>query len=116
MTTIHIKGEQSKVNILGNEKEGFTLTLIISYGGVMLRPILTAKGKTKLCLKKYNLDDAKILGTYSNNGWVNNGIIKIALDEIYGTTKGSQSALLLDQFSAHTDDFIKEEAKKEILN
>jgi hypothetical protein len=112
LTTIHIKGEQSKVNILGNEKEGFTLTLIISYGGVMLRPILTAKGKTKLCLKKYNLDNDKILGTYSNNGWVNNGIIKIALDEIYSTTKEAQSALLLDQFSAHTDDFIKEEANK----
>jgi hypothetical protein len=46
-TTIHIKGMQSKVNILGNEKEGFTLTLIISYGGTMLKPILTTKGKTK---------------------------------------------------------------------
>lgn len=68
ITTIHIKGEQSKVNILGNEKDGFTLTLIISSGGYMLVPILTAKGKTKLCLKKYNLNDTKILGTYSNNG------------------------------------------------
>ena len=112
LTTIHIKDEQSKVNILGNEKEGFILTLIISYGGIMLRLILTAKGKTKLCLKKYNLDGDKILGTYSNNGWVNNGTIKIALDEIYKTTNGTPPVLLLDQFTIHTDDFVKEEAKK----
>jgi hypothetical protein len=97
---------------LGNEKEGFTLTLIISYGGIMLIPILTAKGKTKLSLKKYELDENKILGTYSNNGWVNNGIIIIALDEIYKNTKGEHSALLLDQFTIHTNEFIANEAKK----
>ena len=54
----------------------------------MLTPILTAKGKTKLCLKKYELDDRQIIGTYSNNGWTNNGIIKIALEQIYTKTKG----------------------------
>ena len=31
LITIHIKNEQFKVNISGDEKEGFTLTLIISY-------------------------------------------------------------------------------------
>ena len=78
----------------------------------MLIPILTAKGKTKLSLKKYDLNDTKIMGTYSNNGWVNNGIIKIALEQIYLNTKGKSSVLLLDQFSAHTDDFIQNEAKE----
>jgi hypothetical protein len=78
----------------------------------MLIPILTAKGKTKLSLKKYELNDDKILGTYSNNGWVNNGIIKVALEEIYKNTKGEPSALLLDQFTIHTDKFVKDEAKK----
>jgi hypothetical protein len=71
LTTIHIKGEQSKVNVYGNEKEGFTITLIISCCGNMLIPILTAKGKTNLCLTKYELIDTQIVGTYSNNGWVN---------------------------------------------
>ena len=100
------------MNILGNEKEGFTLTLIISYGGFMLIPIMTAKGKTNNCLKKYNLDDAKIFGTYSNNGWVNNGIMKIALETIYNNTNGKESVLLLDQFPVHISDFFKDEAKK----
>ncbi len=78
----------------------------------MLIPILTTKGKTKLSLKKYNLDNEQILGTYSNNGWINNGIIKIALEEIYKNTEGLPSALLLDQFTIHTSEFIAEEAKK----
>jgi hypothetical protein len=112
LTTIHIKGEQSKVNITGNEKEGFTLTLVISYGGNMLIPILTAKGKTKLCLKKYNLNEDKILGTYSNNGWVNNGIMRIILEQIFINTNGNASVLLLDQFPVHVDDFVKDEAIK----
>ena len=58
------------------------------------------------------MDDTKILGTYSNNGWVNNGIIRVALEEIHKTTKGEPSALLLDQFAVHCDQFIKDEAKK----
>ena len=52
----------------------------------MIIPILTAKGKTNLCLKKYDLDDTKILWTYSNNGWTNNGIMKISLEQIYKQT------------------------------
>lgn len=48
-----------------------------------------------------------MLGTYSNNGWVNCGIIKIALDKIYEVTKGKPSVLLLDQFKSHCDEFIK---------
>jgi hypothetical protein len=97
---------------LGNEKEGFTLTLTISYGGIMLIPILTAKGKTKVSLKKYELDENKIMGTYSNNGWVNRGIIVLALEEIFKYIQSKPSALLLDQFTIHTDNFIAEEAKK----
>ena len=78
----------------------------------MISPILTAKGKTNGCLKKYKLNENEIIGTYSNNGWVNKGIIRIALDEIYKNTKGKKSVLLLDQFTVHTDNFIKEEAEK----
>ena len=77
----------------------------------MLIPILTAKGKTALSLKKYELDTTKIKGTFSNNGWTNNGIVKIALEEIYKKTQGKKAILLLDEYSAHTSDFIKNEAQ-----
>jgi hypothetical protein len=60
-------------------------------------------GETKKCLNKYQLND-EIIGTYSNNGWTNVGI----LDLIYETTNGRKSCLLLDQFPSHCDDFIKE--------
>ena len=112
LTTIHIKGKQSKINVFGNNKDGFTITLTISYGGNVLIPILTVKGKTELCLKKYDIDKGKILGTYSNNGWVNNKIILIALEQICNHTDGKDSALLLDQFAVHCTEFIKKEAKK----
>ena len=72
----------------------------------MLIPLLTTKGKTKNCLKKYKLDD-NINGTYSNNG-----IMKIALEQIYKQTKGKKSILLLDQYPSHRSDFIKNEAKQ----
>jgi len=111
LITIHIKGkDNAKINVNGNEKEGFTLTLIISAGGFMLTPILTAKGKTNTCLKKYKLDN-NINGTYSNNGWTNNGIMKIALEQIYNQTNGEKSVLLLDQYSTHCSDFTKDEVK-----
>lgn len=111
-TTIHVKGsDNAKILINGNEKEGFTLTLTISFSGKMLKPILTTKGSTNRCLNKYHLTD-DIIGTFSNNGWTNNGIVKIALEQIYIHTKGKKSVLLLDQYSSHISNFTKEEALK----
>ena len=86
------------------------MTLIISASGCKLKPILTAKGKTKRCLKSYKLDD-NIEGSFSNNGWANNGITNLALDLIYNNTNGKKTYLLLDQFSSHRSDYIKEQAK-----
>lgn len=76
----------------------------------MLKPILTTKGKTDRCLRKYHLTN-EIIGTHSNNGWTNNGIIKIALDEIHKITNGHKSTLVLDQFPAHMTEYVKEYAK-----
>lgn len=99
------------VEIKGNAKEGFTALLIISILGSFLKPIIIGKGKTKRCLKKYDLKEDSI-GVYSNNGWSNCGILKIALDQIYLLTKGQKSALLMDKFRAHTDKFIINYAKE----
>ncbi len=71
----------------------------------MLKPVLTAKGKTNRCLKKYNLND-EILGTYSNNGWTNVGILIIILDLIFLYTNGQKTCLLMDQFPSHTEEHI----------
>ena len=105
-TTIHIKGtDNAKINVNGNEKEGVTATLIINASGEILKPIIIVKGKTKLSLKKYNLND-EVIGTYSNNGWMNSGIMKILLDSINIKTSNTKSCLLLDQHPSHTNDFV----------
>jgi hypothetical protein len=36
----------------------------------------------------------------------------MALEEIYKNTKGMPSALLLEQFTIHTDKFVENETKK----
>jgi hypothetical protein len=112
LNTIKIKGtDTGKVKLNQNEKEGFTAILTISALGQKLKPIIIAKGKTKRSLNKYDLNN-EVIGTYSNNGWSNCGIIKIAIDQIYLITKGKMSALVLDKFSAHTSEFIIEYAKE----
>ena len=47
--------DNAKININGNDKEGVTATLTINASGLMLKPIITAKGKTNLSLRKYKL-------------------------------------------------------------
>ena len=112
LTTITIKGSESaKIKINGNDKEGFTVVLIVSAGGIMLQPLIIAKGKTSRSLRKFMLNN-KIIGTYSNNGWINNGIMLIILDLIRTASKSQKAALLMDQHRSHTSDFIKNEARK----
>ncbi len=109
-TTIHIKGtDNAKINVNQNEKEGVTTTLIINASGLMLKPIIIAKGKSKRCLKKYNLNDS-VIGTYSNNGWMNTGIMKVLIDSINEKTMNKKACLLLDQHPSHTNNAIKEYA------
>jgi len=109
-TTIHIKGTGSaKININGNDKEGFTLKLIINRAGLLLPPIVIAKGRTNICLRKYDIPD-NIIGTYSNNGWTNYGIMIIALDQISKVTNGRDSVLVLDKYPAHVGTVIEEYA------
>ena len=68
--------------------------------------MVVAKGKTKRCLYKFKLNDDTI-GTYTKSSWVNDDCILILLDEIYLTTKGENSALLLDKHDSHKTDKVK---------
>ena len=62
-------------------------------------------------MKKYDLNN-DVVSTFSNNGWTNCGILKLALEQIYMYTKGKDAVLLLDSFPAHKDKFISNEAQK----
>jgi hypothetical protein len=112
-STIGIKGSEStKVNYRGNCKKGFTVALIISASGKLLLPNMIAKGKTVRCLPKFSLDNKKIIGHVSESGWMNERIMIEVFEQIFLTTDGQKSCLLLDQFSSHTTDYIKKEARK----
>lgn len=116
-STIGIKGSEStKIIYNGDDKKGFTAVLTISAEGTFLKPIVITKGKTANSLNKLNLNKDKIIGCYSNNGWINNGIMKIVLEQIHEKTKGEKSYLILDQYPAHKTDFVKGEALNKNIN
>jgi len=110
--TMGIVGSESvKLAINGSDKEGFTVALIVSANGDFLKPIIIAKGKTKLSLRKFELDENTI-GTFSNNGWMNAGIMQIVLNTISSITNNENSMLIMDQHPSHINEFVKKEAKK----
>ena len=105
--TIHIKGtDNAKINVNGNEKEGVTTMLTITASGDMLKPIIIAKGKTTGCLKKYKLTN-NVIGSYSNNGWMNVGIMKLLIDDVNKHSNNKNACLLLDHYSSHCTEYIK---------
>lgn len=114
-TTIGIKGSDStKILYNGNAKNGLSVALIISAAGNLLKPIIIGKGKTKRCLEKLNLTKS-VIGCFSNNGWMNNGIMNIVFDSINISNEGKPSVLLLDQYPSHNNEYIiKEAAAKNI--
>jgi hypothetical protein len=74
--------------------------------------LIVTKGKTERCLNKFNIDKNKVIGTFTNSGWTNEDCIKLVLDQIAKRTNCDNSLLLLDQYSSHTTDDIKNYAKE----
>ena len=104
---MHIKGtNNAKINVNGNKKEGVSTILTVSANGKILKPIIIAKGKTNVSLKKYKLTD-EMTGCYSNNGWTNIGIMKLVIDSVSDHSYGKDTCLLLDQYSSHCSETIK---------
>ena len=105
--------ENRKVCINVNPKEGFTTVLLISASGEFLTPTIILKGKTKRCLKKTGLiDDSMIVRKFNNSGWIDNDIMIFVLNKIYSKSNGNNALLILDEFSVHLNDIVKEIAKK----
>jgi hypothetical protein len=104
-----------KIKTNTNDKESFTVTLIISAGGLSCKPIITVKGKTPRSLNKMDIKDDEIIATVSNKGWTSENILELALEQIYDITKGSKAVLLLDKFPLHeTVNFINSAYDKNI--
>jgi len=76
---------------------------------------LITKGKTERSLNKYSLPN-EIIGTYTNNGWVNENCIIMILKQISIFTKNEKSVLLMDQYGSHMMDNVKAYAISKNIN
>ena len=79
----------------GNDLESFSITLTISASGKFLKPILTTKGKTNFCLKKFDLNNS-VIETFSKNGWTNKKILLLVFDQILAISLYKKLILVLD--------------------
>ena len=102
-----------KVITDNNMKKGFTAVFIISSSGLFLKPLIILKGKTKTSLNKIKeISDNDVIKSTSYSGWININLMKLLIDEIYKTTNGHKSVLILDQYSVHMDDTIKDKSSE----
>ncbi len=104
--------ENRKLIIDANSKIGFTAIFIISADGVFLKPIVIIKGKTPRCLiKTGQTNDNKLFRKFTNSGWIDINVMKFVLDQIHIQVRGEEALLILDEYSIHTDNIIKEYAQ-----
>lgn len=105
--------ENRKVITHIDNKSGFTSIFIISAAGSFLKPIIVMKGKTNRCLIKTCLDDDSLAyQKFSTNGWVSKDIMLFILKNIHNISKGNPSALIMDAYSIHKLDCVKNTAAK----
>lgn len=114
MQVIGMIGSENRKVIMGTDnKSGFTAIFIISAAGNFLKPIIIIKGKTNKCLRKTGLDnDNDVFQKFSSNGWINEDIMIFILRMIHTISNGKDSVLILDSYSVHMLDNIKNEAVK----
>lgn len=67
---------------------------------------MITKGKTERCLNKFDINK-NVIGTYSKSGWVEEECILLVLKQIVAVTNDQQSVLMMDQYSSHTTNNVK---------
>jgi hypothetical protein len=67
---------------------------------------LITKGKTKRCLNKFDINK-NVIGTYSKSGWAEEECILLVLKQIIAITNDQKSVLIMDQYTSHITDNVK---------
>lgn len=102
---------------VGSLGQQITTMPCISAAGDKLQLCAVAKGKTPRCLKRI-IDNAspaiaRVRFYYSQKGWVNAEIMQQWLtDVVQPYTKSAPAALVLDSYTCHFTDEVREAAKK----
>jgi hypothetical protein len=114
IVTFGIIGSDSpKIFGENNEKEGFTATLCVSKAGQKLPLFVIKKGKTARSTNRYVVKETEATITFSPRGWCNSTTMIQFLEWFAAQTKQQKrKALILDQFSAHWEQEVKDKAKE----
>lgn len=112
LTVIGItNSDYRKVESFMNKKAGFTATFIISHAGEFMTPYIILKGKTKKSLAKISdVCDNDIVKKFSYSGWMTVSILSDIIHDINSKTNGEASVLIMDKYSVHTDEIIRNKA------
>lgn len=81
------------INYKVMKKKGFSLMLCINANGDMLSPIVIKPDKPKRTFHNLELPQS-FTYCYSNNGWINLGILKVLFKQINDYTNNTPSVLL----------------------
>lgn len=96
-----------------SDKTGFTAVFTVNGAGNFLKPIVIIKGKTKRCLNKIKVEKRNNIELeFSESGWINLKIMEMILREINNIAENKNSVLILDTYSVHCCESIRETAKK----
>lgn len=98
--------DNTKIYVSGDIKRGLTALLCMNVLNTYFKTIIIKKGKTPACLKKIILPP-NFTGCYSDNGWVNCGIMKILFENIFEFTNGTNAVLLLDKYPVHMTEYVQ---------
>ena len=105
-----LKGGESVTCFVGNDaKEGVTVIATISASGEKWPMMLIGKGKTKRCLRNYQLTD-EIWTSLSESGWTRENVMYDYLDKVRRKISGP-CCLILDTYTAHRTAGVRKKAE-----
>ena len=106
-----LKGAETINCYIGNDpKDGVTVLATIDANGIKWPLMIVGKGKTKRCLKGYELGD-DVWTSYSDSGWTKENVVLEYMKKIKERINGP-CCLIMDTYKAHLTQAVREKAKE----
>jgi DDE superfamily endonuclease len=102
---LHESGSRAKPTVEGGvSKSAFTIMVTVAASGAKLPVMLVAKGKTELCMSKFDvrMDSREAQCCFSETGWTRSAVmIEYLKVVVQPYLAGEPGLLVLDNYSAH---------------
>ena len=109
-TTVEIQGLKIvPIKSTGHEKQRITVCLAVKADGSKMKPFIFIPGK------KMKSEVAAVKGAIvkcSPNGWMNDELKKVWVEEVWGNLAFGKRFLVWDSFKCHISDEMKETVRK----